>query len=213
MTCFSNEANSLVTDCKELLQTLPHQHSYDYPPELLSLQGKKRIFQLHFDPESTKERQLFILDTCWDDTPLLPPPNAVHAESTIDSSRTTAPMKIQMKANITTSQTKDPELLDLKHSEITPPSEQPKPITVPEERKPAEAVELKEIQVKTPGKEATRPAIPMDTPPETLKEQFSLSQTSDSVKQTVRKSARKALFTGTNDESTTSGFKKSKKEG
>ena len=167
---------------------------------------------MHFDPESTKERQLFILDTCWDDTPLLPPPNAVHAESTIDSSRTTCPMKIQMKANITTSQTKDAELLDLKHSEITPPSEQPKPITVPEERKPAEAVELKEIQVKTPGKEATRPAIPMDTPPETLKEQFSLSQTSDSVKQTVRKSARKALFTGTNDESTTSGFKKSKKE-
>lgn len=71
MTCFSNEANSLVKDCKELLQTIPNPNPHDYPAELLSLQGKTKNFQLHFDPESTKDRRIFILDTCWDNTPLL----------------------------------------------------------------------------------------------------------------------------------------------
>ena len=202
----------MVTDCKELLQTMPHQDSYDYPPELLSLQGKKRIFQMHFDPESTKERQLFILDTCWDDTPLLPPANAITAESTMESSATKSPMKMETKANITISETKTAESLDLKHSEMTPGTEQPKPITIPAKTKTSEPLELKEIQVRTPAKETAQTAIPMDTPPETLKEQDSLSETSEPIKQTVRKSARRTLFTGSNDESTTSGFKKSKKE-
>lgn len=80
MTCFSNEANSLVKDCKELLQAMPDQSPYDYPTELLSLQGKEKIFQLHFDPESTKEKQLFILDTCWDNTPSITERLATDAE-------------------------------------------------------------------------------------------------------------------------------------
>ena len=64
MKCFSNEANSMVKDCKELLESIPNQDSYEYPTELLSLQGTKKIFQIHFDPESTKDNQGFILDTC-----------------------------------------------------------------------------------------------------------------------------------------------------
>ena len=61
----------MVKDCKELLKTIPNQNSYEYPAEILSLLGKRKIFQMHFDPNSTKERQIFLLDTCWDATPLL----------------------------------------------------------------------------------------------------------------------------------------------
>ena len=94
MTCFSNEANSLVKDCKELLQTVPASDPYEYPPELLSLQGKRKIFQLHFDPDSTKDNQIFILDTCWDDTPLPPSDLATVTESAAGSSmeKTLQPM-------------------------------------------------------------------------------------------------------------------------
>ena len=79
MTCFSNEANSLVKECSHLVHSMPGKSSYDYPPELLALQGQKKIFQLHFDPECTKARQNFILDTCWDDMSLLLPGPAALA--------------------------------------------------------------------------------------------------------------------------------------
>ena len=55
MTCFSNEANSLLKDCTELLQSQPDQDPYEYPPEILGLEGTTKIFQLHYDLESTKE--------------------------------------------------------------------------------------------------------------------------------------------------------------
>ena len=99
MTCFSNEANSLVRDCKELLQTIPASDPYEYPPELLSLQGKRKIFQLHFDPESTHDTKIFILDTCWDDTPLPPSDLAVTTESSTASSieKTLQPMATATK--------------------------------------------------------------------------------------------------------------------
>ena len=83
----------MVKDCKELLRTMSKQDSYDYPKELLSLQGMKKIFQLHFDPDSTKENRIFILDTCWDATPLLLSGNANIGQSSIDSTETLTPTK------------------------------------------------------------------------------------------------------------------------
>jgi hypothetical protein len=80
----------MVKDCKELLKTIPNQSSYEYPTEILSLQGKRKIFQLHFDPDSTKEKQIFILDTCWDTTPLLTSADATIVEPSIGSPKTVA---------------------------------------------------------------------------------------------------------------------------
>ena len=86
MTCFSNEANSLVKDCKDLCKAIPNVNPYDYPAELLSLQGKAKNFQLHFDPDSTKEKRIFILDTCWDDVPMLTAEASAVAESSAKAS-------------------------------------------------------------------------------------------------------------------------------
>ena len=100
MTCFSNEANSLLKDCKELLQNIPNKDPYDYPSELLSLQGKAIIFQLHYDPDSTKDNQVFILDTCWDETPLLISIVSALPESSAGSSSQTtlATMDVETKS-------------------------------------------------------------------------------------------------------------------
>ena len=68
VTCFSNEADSMIKDCKELVQATDNRDPYDYPEELLALEGKKRVFQIHFDPDCTKEKPHFILDTSWEYT-------------------------------------------------------------------------------------------------------------------------------------------------
>ena len=71
LTCFSNEANSMVKDCNDIIRSLQDKDRYKYPEELLALEGKKKIFQLHFASDSTKQKPVFFLDTAWDNTPLL----------------------------------------------------------------------------------------------------------------------------------------------
>ena len=87
MTCFSKEANSMVKDCNELVHNMPDKSSYDYPPELLALEGQRKIFQLHFDPQCTKAKQNFILDTCWDEMKLLTAGPAATAATSVELSK------------------------------------------------------------------------------------------------------------------------------
>jgi hypothetical protein len=73
---------------------ITNQNSSEYPNELPSLQGKKKIFQLHFDPESTKEQRIFVLDTCWDTTPLFTSGTSNTNETSISSSTEVTPKMI-----------------------------------------------------------------------------------------------------------------------
>ena len=242
MTCFSDEANCMVKDCKELLQTMPQQDSYDYPPELLCLQGKKKIFQLHFDPQCTKERPLFILDTCWDDMPLLLPSNIINTENAMESSAANAqetatldsgkcPITMDTKAAVPMPENKPSKTLDIKQSVINPPMKQPRPITVAPKNRSEGIVAEEPIEVTPPAKttmavspqikdttltplakQATQTTTPTNTPPETSTDQEPLSKTSKAIKQTTGKSARRPLFTGSDDDSAASIAKKTKKE-
>lgn len=234
MTCFSNEAHSMVKDCKQLVQTMPNRNPYEYPPELLSLQGKKRIFQLHFDPESIKERQVFILDTCWDDMPLLTSASAVTSECGMDSSTTNASQTITALTKFEASATPKnkeihtiPQAMEptkLQQTAVTPPTEQPQTTSG--------TLQIKEVQSTTQAKEGTKTPVQMDVtsdiatpesePAETLElqqshatpptEQTSLPKTSKTAKEPAKKTARRRLLTETADEATTATPKKSKKE-
>ena len=108
---------------------MPAPDPYDYPAELLALQGKTKIFQLHFDPESTKDKQVFILDTCWDDIPLLPSNVAALPESAAGSSvqKTLPPIATQIKSETARAPLPEPS---------TPSTEK---VTTPDTFEPSEA--------------------------------------------------------------------------
>ena len=71
VTCFSDQAHSIVDNCNEIARKLQDKNAYKLPPELAALQGKTYIFQLHYGSESTKDNKLFFLDQAWDTTPAL----------------------------------------------------------------------------------------------------------------------------------------------
>ena len=198
MTCFSNEANSLLQDCKELLRTTPNKNSYEYPKELLSLQGKKKIFQLHFDPESTKEHQVFILDTCWDTTPLLTSGTSATNESAISYSA-----EVTQKTVPAVPIPEPTTAIQIKESEGSTPTKEPDECSAEVDA----PTTINISQTSTAGAlkhkdDDTTPAI----------EQTSLLEKSKGKKEAGRKSARRALFTEAEDASTTTPQKKAKKE-
>lgn len=61
----------MVKDCNDIIRNLQDKDAFKYPQELLSLEGLRKIFQLHFAPVSTKENRVFFLDTTWNTTTLL----------------------------------------------------------------------------------------------------------------------------------------------
>lgn len=179
----------MLKDCKELVESMPEQNSYEYPKELLSLQGKQKIFQLHFDPESTKERKIFILDTCWDDTPLLTSGSAIGSESTVESTA----------ATMSASQPEEDEAVNLQQLHMAEIAKEP-------------LTTMDELKTATPPKEVAQFAEVAGTEPKTPPDQSSLPETSKLKNQPSRKSARKGIFTEKEDGSAASGSKKSKKE-
>ncbi|GKC59086.1 hypothetical protein Tco_1086684 [Tanacetum coccineum] len=76
VTCFSNQANSLIIDCNELLAELSNKDPYQLPSTLRDLEGTAHIFQFYFDAGSTSNRRDFVLDRVFKNTvlPLPAPP-------------------------------------------------------------------------------------------------------------------------------------------
>ena len=183
----------MIKDCKELLQNIPNPDPYDYPPELLSLQGKRKIFQLHYDPESTKDKQVFILDTCWDDVPLM-----ISAVSSLPESAASSSSQITMASTN----------VDIKNVAAEIPVHEP---STPKSENSAPPV------INTPGSTSIAKAGTPDTfelkqadgapPPE----QTPTSQTSKAENERPKRSVRKTLFTEGKDAQQTTSQKKSKK--
>ncbi|GKB15919.1 DNA helicase [Tanacetum coccineum] len=97
LTCFSNEANSLVKDCTELLNELPDKNPYQLPLALKELEGTTHTFQFHFDINSTLKRKVFILDTVFTNIvpPLLTPPAEYTVPKPISTELPTAVMRTE----------------------------------------------------------------------------------------------------------------------
>ncbi|GJX26467.1 DNA helicase [Tanacetum coccineum] len=58
VTCFSNQANSLIRDCNELLAELSNKDPYQLPSTLRDLECTAHIFQFHFDAGNTTTKPL-----------------------------------------------------------------------------------------------------------------------------------------------------------
>lgn len=172
---------------------MPEPDPYNFPPELLSLQGKAKNFQLHYDPDCTKDRQVFILDTCWDDIPLLVSNVSALPESNASSSSQTTPPTTSAQTKGDTATTPMNELLTLE-TENNPPA-----------------------VINTPSKRATEKVATPDTcylrqtddaPPA---EQTPASETSKPENEWPKRGARRALFTEGKETQETTSHKKSKK--
>ncbi|GKE37484.1 hypothetical protein Tco_1460889 [Tanacetum coccineum] len=75
ITCFSNQANSLIKDVHELLAEISDKKPYHLPQSLKQLEGSTHTFQFYFDIMSTSRRPDFVLDTVFPNIPLaLPAP-------------------------------------------------------------------------------------------------------------------------------------------
>nr|GEZ04211.1 amino acid permease 6-like [Tanacetum cinerariifolium] len=80
----SGQANSLTSDCNELLAELIDKDPYHVPSTLTELEDTTHIFQLHFDSESTKRKKDCVLDRVFKHQPL--PLPALSVESVTLSS-------------------------------------------------------------------------------------------------------------------------------
>lgn len=172
---------------------MPEPDPYNFPAELLSLQGKAKNFQLHYDPDCTKDRQVFILDTCWDDIPLLISNVSALPESNASSSSQTTPPT-------TGTETKDGTATTSMDEPLTPEIENNPPAVINTPSKTTTA------KVDTPDTFDLRQTD--DAPPA---EQTPASQTSKPENERPKRGARRVLFTEEKDTQETTSHKKSKK--
>jgi hypothetical protein len=207
MTCFSTEANSLLKDCKELVHATGITDPYDYPQEILDLQGKKKIFQLHFDPDSTKENRIFILDTCWDDTPLVTTKPTCIGQSSLEFSKEPAaeqlpgtPTHNPILLPDTTGKTIESALPTTTATGKTPVTTQHKPAITPNSE------ETSLVQTSTSKNESENEGA-ISTPPE----ETSFVEPSKAKNEQSKGNVRKLLFSESNVPPAGKSPKKSKK--
>ncbi|GJS83511.1 DNA helicase [Tanacetum coccineum] len=95
VTCFSNQANALVKDCNELLTELSTRNPYELPSILKDLEGTARIFQFHFEINSTSKRKDFVLDKVFEKT-MLPLPAPPIQNATVEHITTEQPKPVAL---------------------------------------------------------------------------------------------------------------------
>ncbi|GJY08663.1 nucleic acid-binding, OB-fold protein, partial [Tanacetum coccineum] len=95
ITCFSNQANALVKDCNELLTELSTRNPYELPSILKDLEGTARIFQFHFEINSTSKRKDFVLDKVFEKT-MLPLPAPPIQNATVKHITTEQPKPVAL---------------------------------------------------------------------------------------------------------------------
>nr|GEU61310.1 DNA helicase [Tanacetum cinerariifolium] len=76
LTCFSDNTNTLIKDCDDILAELPDKDQYKLPFALKDLEGTTHVFQFHFNSGSSSRRRDLVLDRVFKSTvlPLPAPP-------------------------------------------------------------------------------------------------------------------------------------------
>nr|GFA41397.1 hypothetical protein [Tanacetum cinerariifolium] len=91
LTCFSLEANALVSDCNEIVNNLEVKDPLLLPPQLKALEGTTHSFQLHFNKGSKLGNMELILDTVLAPQPLVIMPLNTDPTSTSYETNTLEP--------------------------------------------------------------------------------------------------------------------------
>ncbi|GJR38151.1 hypothetical protein Tco_1213835 [Tanacetum coccineum] len=83
VTCFSDQANTLIRDCNDILAELPNKDPHELLSALKDLEGTTHVFQFHFDSESISRRRDLVLDRVFKSAMLplpAPPPQVIPYE-------------------------------------------------------------------------------------------------------------------------------------
>ncbi|GJT36825.1 DNA helicase [Tanacetum coccineum] len=134
VTCFSDNTNTLIRECHDVLAELANKDPYEFPSALRDLEGTTHVFQFHFDSGSSSRRRDLVLDRVFE-TPALPlpapPPQIIPSETPIEEQpRTTQvsepPLPLSTLPLQTTTQVTDQkssnETEETKEPESTPPA-------------------------------------------------------------------------------------------
>ncbi|GJY61564.1 DNA helicase [Tanacetum coccineum] len=212
---YSNQANSLIKDCNELLTELPKKNSYELPSTLKDLEGTARIFQFHFDINNTSKRKDFVLDIVFQKTilPLLAAPvqHATVERISAEQPKPVAPLETSSPASSTTGSNEfNPQENINDPSQQSPTTHPPPehPTKVQQENQPTDlpALSTKEetydVNLKTNMSTFDTQEAPTDTPIEFEPSQSTPSQIENPTEadkekppaNTTRASARKKLF-------------------
>ncbi|GKE50040.1 hypothetical protein Tco_1481298 [Tanacetum coccineum] len=196
LTCFSNEANSLVKDCTELLNELPDKNPYQLLLALKELEGTTHTFQFHFDINNTHKRKVFVLDIVF--TNIVPPLPAPPAEYTVPK-----PISTELPTAVMLTETCTPALSRTASNEFepqqqirTPLQQSPTSLGQPEDpmknQEEEEPVNLPQPSTKEEPFVSADIQASQSTPPEikNLSETHKANQPSNHI----QLSARKALF-------------------
>ncbi|GJW08873.1 hypothetical protein Tco_1571296 [Tanacetum coccineum] len=202
LTCFSNEANSLVKDCAELLNELSDKNPYQLPSTLKELEGTTHTFQFHFDINSTLKRKVFVLDTVFTNVVLpLPTQPVKHTEpepTSIEPPTAVIPTETYVPAlSKTASNEYNPQQHIRSPSQQSPTSfEEPEnPMKNQQEEEPVNLVQsfTKEEPFDTnPTNVSADIQVPQSTPPQI--KSLSETQKANQPSEPIRPSARKVLF-------------------
>ncbi|GJY85202.1 DNA helicase [Tanacetum coccineum] len=202
VTCFSDNTNTLIRECNDILAELPNKDPYELPSALKDLEGTTHVFQFHFDSGSSSRRRDLVLDRVFE-TPVLPlpaPPTQIIAPEPL--------IEEQPRASQVSEPTLPSSTLPLQTTTLAPISENP-PETIQHAKplSPAlsttasnqpEVVEPETAETKEP--ESTPPATPETVKPVKGDQETNLPKAS----------ARKSLFKTQAEADTSKGTKKAK---
>nr|GEX97786.1 hypothetical protein [Tanacetum cinerariifolium] len=127
---YSDQANSLTSDCNELLAELIDKYPYHLPSTLKELEDTTHIFQLHFDSESTKRKRDCILYRVFKHQPLplpAPPVESVTLPSTSHDQPEQMPKPKPASPALSTSTSNEPDISEIDTENLEQPQFIPPP--------------------------------------------------------------------------------------
>ncbi|GJS51633.1 DNA helicase [Tanacetum coccineum] len=190
LTCFSDNTNTFIRGCDDILAELPNKDPYELPSALKDLEGTTHVFQFHFDSGSTSRRRDLVLDRVFEKTVLplpAPPPQVIPLEPIIEEQPRASQVPEPTAAPISKHQ---PEIIQ--HTKPLSPALSTTASNQPEVFEP-ETAETKEPQ-------STPPPTPETVKPIKGDQQTNLPKTS----------ARKSLLKTEPELDTSKGTKKAK---
>nr|GEU67024.1 nucleic acid-binding, OB-fold protein [Tanacetum cinerariifolium] len=121
LTCFSNNTNTLINDCDDILAELSDKDQYKLPYALKELEGTTHVFQFHFDSGSSSRRRDLVLDIFKTTVlPLPAPPLSEHQAEAIQHAKPLSPASSTPASN--QPEVVEPETAATKEPQSTPPT-------------------------------------------------------------------------------------------
>ncbi|GJT13486.1 hypothetical protein Tco_0860528 [Tanacetum coccineum] len=142
VTWFSDNTNTLIRDCNDILAELPNKDPYELPSTLKELEGTKHVFQFHFDSGSSYRRRNLVLDRVFE---ISEPTAAPISENQPEAIQHTKPLSPALSTTASNQpEVVEPETAETKEPQSTSP-------TTPETVKPIREINKQTYRRHLPG--------------------------------------------------------------